>query len=1673
MSSLNPFLIRKFLLPEKVKQLNDLKFVSELFDQLVVDKTDVLKNEEINSFFYEFIFLLSSNQISVSIAGSFFNHFVSLAGLQSAELVTSFTQMLNFFTPSPVLQSFLRYLTKYTYLLQRFLLPAHYFDLKTYRKVDTKYKILVSDIEQYQLLHESSEGYSKLIVELYETATSKDSLFMVEYLNKAILKLIGTYKLDPNRILDISLDVFANLVFKNYRFIVNFYKKSSWWPKNLVKSPGEFESMSIQNKGNKAFSQLVGLKILNYDSENSKANCPDSLKLLIGILIKEGFISLSSIWAYLKPSDNSNKLLHDKYSDYMEEKISSIGASALALAAPLKDEDQEETSSTNGTANGASSSIKSQDDSKYDLFEDETIPEPLGKKYNFKYELTKVFLICGLYNESIFMLSKFPAFAEISDEICNLIHRMFSQCIDDWYFGNYHPVDKDTTAQMKERSKIPFTKDHNFIDYENVNVQSFETHQLHKQYGSKKFTFFYYEWLKNLPVINNVDSLFKVSNELLVFTGPKLANDPSLILKLCRIGAKELLNATDEMFAEVEEKWFQFFRKFIFPTISLLGSNYSLIESICNFFKMFSTQRRFNLYGELEMKLSKKNKFINYEYDRATKSAKDGIKRLSKDNEHLVIRGFSKIVTANPLPFFQVIIKNIESYANLIDLVIKSGRYYNSYAWDTLTYVLLKELTNRKNLVQNDWLSERLWLQNLANFIGKLSLNFPSKFNTLLITEFAARRLYDFDSVAVTILKDLWCLTSGIESISNLTSNQIVTLNSGKSSAAKHCLMTIHDKRNNELNKRATLTYVNGMLNDQNSLRNNDADIYDGTGINELKISKLSELFILLTNYQKTLIFLNKTDQNHSKILSYKYDELTSTIHTFLTILNYFSIDLEKNFVDLKSLLVDYDMSVEWSFELFRVHLSKLMLNFNDESEDFVHLVYSPVLTPIMDILSNVLHLKHADFDNTLNRGFFVTFWQLSLYDINFMSTTYKILDRVNLQIKSIETIISSLPEDKYYQKKYEKFHLEKILKELTSDREGHLKHSQAIEKRISLEKPTWFDGEKSAKDQASQFIQFCMLPRILHSSFDAVFCSKFMVLLFNDYNTQCLHEISSESLNILFSEVAISTIFTSTPQEVEDFGLFFQGIFEYLDTLRDFNTYKRIRASNNNEQSDDVEMLSVQDVDESDDVRMSAGNDENDISNKESPQILDSTDDDLVKLHNEFRYQLYEWHHSLFEDVILSIKSDDYMLRRNAITFMKNLLPVFPRVHEHFDALIDSLDEINNTDNREDIKLASLALFNSTKSKVKSNGVYLYDFYDMSNEEKDKYETARISRGLERKKLESSISRQMKLKNDTEILVRGYKDDLKVKEEKQKNEEEFRMKLEQQLKVEKSKIENMKDKNSKIDEASSITMEADLVMISEKVDAEAPKDGTKTEPESSIEKAKADDAMVTPLAAKERLTISEGKSVERSEKKPVSVTSSRKESKESTPVLSRTSLPEKSRLPTAPAGSKRRRNSINDDRSRIRSDRDRHREWDRERDNTRNRERERERDRDRDRDRGRPRDNDKNRTRGIKSYTDTTDSSRPNNEPTVSNKHFSDRKIDDNERVQKATGNGDSYSGRITSSGEKRHNDSVYESSSKRQKYDNDNRTNRNPNPRDQYENSRRTTYKSYHDSSRYSNRR
>jgi THO complex subunit 2 len=194
--------------------------------------------------------------------------------------------------------------------------------------------------------------------------------------------------------------------------------------------------------------------------------------------------------------------------------------------------------------------------------------------------------------------------------------------------------------------------------------------------------------------------------------------------------------------------------------------------------------------------------------------------------------------------------------------------------------------------------------------------------------------------------------------------------------------------------------------------------------------------------------------------------------------------------------------------------------------------------------------------ESSYSAGFFVTFWQLSLYDVLVPMARYQTeVERLNSIIREIDMALkSTIPSypgqlvDKTLEgeKKRARERLLVQIQALNSDLKAHTEAYETTRKRLNVEKAHWFrtlirfklslgtdvrftvvelSGQHSMKEASAArrsavqyFLQECLTPRSRLSPIDASYCARFVKVLHNcgTPNFPSLHVYDKASQGLL-----------------------------------------------------------------------------------------------------------------------------------------------------------------------------------------------------------------------------------------------------------------------------------------------------------------------------------------------------------------------------------------------------------------------------------------------------------------------------------------------------------------------------------------------------------------------------
>ncbi|QLL32766.1 hypothetical protein HG536_0D02880 [Torulaspora globosa] len=782
------------------------------------------------------------------------------------------------------------------------------------------------ELKKFNLLAECPTGYSQLVTLLLTAYYDPDNMEKIKLYVQQMYHIAGKYSLDSMRCLDVILNISSEFITEQHTFLIAFLRSTKFWPKHHVADP--FRTDGLNRGGNMVASNVIAFHLAQQTGDLNLKYVD-----MVCILIRNGFINVLSIWENIRPD---NKTLEQFFSDFTSEmeKNSMKGLlNPLAMAAALKSDDESTESKTRPVTEDEDDEGKksSQDAGKQKEKTEESDKVVLESA---KMKFIERLLVHGCVTAAFFLINSQSGFMNVESQIPKLITRIFDHIIDPLY--NSLVLFALNTAV----GSLPLTiQENGILSHKPRLVREDKTHDPFPTLSLRNRAVFYYpQWTSNIPVVDSVEDLFQKSHEYLSLIGARLAVNPQLISKICRIGKVDITKHSACL-----DKWVNYVRKFIFQCIPLLDINPVVTSEIYGLMRLFPFERRYFLYNEMLSKHSKDVLPIKVGFNRTEREAKSILKALNIDTIDEQSRILANLASTNPLATLMPAVKQIENYDKISELVVSTTTLFNDFACDVLQYVLLMRLTDNRNAVQSDGVNQSMWVQRLSVFIAGLAKE-CDKMDITNIKEYIVKTLHNGSVIAVSILRELISTVGGIRDLNNVNLKQLKMLHSGEP-LRKVARKLIFDCRDDN---QAQGTKLIRYFNSENTL---------------------SEVIILLHN----LNLKANSQQGHYKVLSARCDEMNTLLWSFIELIKHClkTEDFAKSVLPLDVLGNEYHVSTPWIFHLWRDYIDS-----HEETDKNVALMIERA------------EFKDVDFSN-LSREVFVNFWKLSLYDIQFDKTLY------------------------------------------------------------------------------------------------------------------------------------------------------------------------------------------------------------------------------------------------------------------------------------------------------------------------------------------------------------------------------------------------------------------------------------------------------------------------------------------------------------------------------------------------------------------------------------------------------------------------------------------------------------------------------------------------------------
>lgn len=1262
----------------------------------------------------------------------------------------------------------------------------------------------------YNLLREESEGYSKLLTELFTTSNNEPpSSEVVEDTFERVKAMIGAFDMDVGRVLDVTLDVFAAVLVKQYRFFVKLLRVSSWWPKEdtfrtiegsnrdsglpnwalpgssgwvttdeeraeimeanigrdqafwqrvreigtraffeigrkplseeekrqilhgaSVSSEEEAETRkwieetgTLPPKGSRVAAQLLGFKLRFYSSRaRSKSDIlPDNLIYLAALLIKVGFISLHDLYPHLwRPDDSMDALKEEKLNEKAEKERAARpggGANALMMAGALSDDTipapRTREAESKGTPGREQETDKAAAAAKA---EEEELPEPSDQKVL----LLKSLLAIGALPESLFILSKFPWLMDVYPELPEFIHRILHQCLSKVY-APLRPLSSvdglrepqqipslDQSSAGKGQIRLAQAPPRRVLRWAQLDVEDTN--------DGTDYRFYWDDWADNVPICQSVDDVFALCSSFLNVSGHKIGQDSGLVSKLARIG-KDSLSKDDSQ--DNRARWQDLCKRLLVPSISLTKANPGVVNEVYDLISFFSREIRYNMYAEWNSGQTSRLPDIKSAFDQARAETKDVLKRLSKTNIRPMARSLAKIAYANPGIVINVAISQIESYENLIEVVVECARYFTYLGYDILTWALIHSLGQKgRSRVQEGGLLTSRWLNALATFAGRTFKRYSVMDPTPLL-QYVVEQLRHNNSTDLIVLEQMISSMAGIITDTNFNESQVQAMAGGETLQSQTILQLL-DKRHESKTTSKRL-------------------------MKSLTISKLAgQLLVAIAQERLTCIFRESEEgSSELKLLGNIFDEIHRILTQYVDLLrsNLSAEEFDSFVPNLPALIKEFGVQPEIAFWIQRPSVGQKIADAeratqedepavkNRESEgtpapkteegqtemavdeqapkgdqpiaegtmdvdkpqaentnetDAAPAAEQPAPAAqgnaelasnavIQDLEEQIKSVLSSETYGIVGLRFYVIFWQLSLYDVHVPQKAYEDeIERQKKKVIAINNDRSDISMAGTQRKEREKKQITQLQERILEENKMHLKAYGQTRARLQREKDRWFAGMRGNYDTLNvSLLEQCFLPRLLLSPIEAFYCFKMLKFL---HTSGAPNFRTVGLLDQLFREQRITAlIFQCTSKEADNLGHFLN------ETLRDLGRWHADKAVYEKEAFG---------------------------TKKDLPGFATSVGTDgkptAFLEYEDFRRLLYKWHRLLASALKICLGGGEYMHIRNSISVLKAIVQQFPAVNWIGRDMLKCVNHLSHNDERDDVKTPAASLIGDLNRREK-----------------------------------------------------------------------------------------------------------------------------------------------------------------------------------------------------------------------------------------------------------------------------------------------------------------------------------------------------------------------------------
>jgi len=1056
------------------------------------------------------------------------------------------------------------------------------------------------------------------------------------------------------------------------------------------------QTKTLPPSGNEIAAQLLGFKLRFYasDARDKSDTLPDNLIYLAALLIKIGFISILDLYPHLYPLEDDmpahkDRILQAKKERERREKGGV--ANALTMAGALPDDtlppplsrfrDAESKSKPESERNTPGKTDEAADPK-------DALPEPTDQKY----QLLQSLLCIGALPEALFILGRHPWLLEVYPELLDLIFRIAHHSLNKIY---------DTAKPMSTTNTDPIAKGTGLrtnlrpSDYIPRRALRWAKSDQRDAGDGADYKFYWEDWVDNVPMCQEVDDVIKLCNTFLGLVGPECGKDVVLLTKIVRIGKKSLVDDPSE---SNRKRWVDFSATFIAPALSFTGRNPGIVNEVWDLFRQFDTSTRYTIYQQW---FSGNKPAIRAAFAQVQSQTKHELSRVSATNTKEYGRKLAKISYASPGIVFKLTVKQLVAYPNMIDALVECSRYLTLLGYDCLTWTLVNFFLNPdKGSTQDDGMLSAPWLKNIASFVGKAYQKYILM-DPVPVLQFTAFQLLrsEGELYMLDVLEQMIKSMGGIGVSSSVSEAMVLSLCAGpvlRTYTLQHHLSDYRQQAGSSARRLVKCLKETGLA---------------------------PQLLIALAQHVEA--YPHRRDQRDTpdKVVLFNIDKLRSNLAQYLELLrSYLSAqEFDSLFPPLIEMMADFGVEPDVAFTVARASItakanasraerqSQIQANEDVTMEGSVRPTDPSPATSNEDVEmkdtapstgqcassagASLLDAPNEEIEKLAEQlkssipetfalhpcvSFYVTFWQLSLPDVDGDGMTQQYQKTITAFERQIPTPIPerrgykpSAPRKDSEETRRVKLEIEKLRAEKASVSQA----SRIIQLHLQNEMRRWFEGVPMLDSRSdalhNALLQDCFLPRSRMSLQDAQFAAS-MLNFMHKSGTPGFRTI--KLLDLLFTVNKLGCIISMyTEDESRAFGRFLNGI---LCELQVWHENKNDAFTKNAHGT----------------TKSLPGFGKRFNADRTATEFLS---------YNEFCMLLFKWQKALYTALKTCIDSGNWMQIRNSVNVLKAVHPVFPRVDSMAADLQHTITHLAEADARQDLKTSLLSILGDlNKSK-------------------------------------------------------------------------------------------------------------------------------------------------------------------------------------------------------------------------------------------------------------------------------------------------------------------------------------------------------------------------------------